>query len=351
MTPCECQRRFAPRERPFRPIAGLVAWLVLAFSPDPSAAAEWRLAGALGVHDPSIVREGGVWWVFSTGPGLRVKYSPDGLTWAGREALFKAEPQWWRTYAPSMRPLDVWAPDVHLFRGRYWCFYSVSEFATNHSAIGLLSCSSLAKGDWRDDGFVIASVDASGARAASDPERRTDPSGKPWFNTIDPSLVTDASGDPWLVLGSWFDGIHVVRLDAATMKPSGALHSIAYKPNGIEAPNIVYRGGYYFLFVSIDKCCQGAKSTYKISYGRSPDVTGPYLDREGRPMLDSGGSILIAGGPRWKGPGGQSVIQDGDSWIVAYHSYDAENKGFPTLRISDLYWDANNWPTFTSPGS
>jgi arabinan endo-1,5-alpha-L-arabinosidase len=135
------------------------------------------------------------------------------------------------------------------------------------------------------------------------------------------------------------------------MKPSGALHSIAYKPNGIEAPNIIWHGGYYYLFVSIDKCCQGVKSTYKISYGRSRGITGPYLDRDNKPMLESGGSILIAGGPRWKGPGGQSVYEDGGKWIVVYHAYDAENRGAPTLRISDLYWDADNWPTFTSPGS
>jgi arabinan endo-1,5-alpha-L-arabinosidase len=250
-----------------------------------------------------------------------------------------------------MRKLDVWAPDVHRFNGRFWCYYSVSEFATNHSAIGLLSCSSLAKGDWRDDGFVISSVSAAQARAASNPETRLDPSGTPWFNTIDPSLATDVSGAPWLVFGSWFDGIHVVRLDPATMKPSGAPYSIAYKPNGIEAPNIVRHRGFYYLFVSIDKCCQGVKSTYKIAYGRSTGITGPYVDQAGVPMLSSGGSILIAGGPRWKGPGGQTVYENSNGWIVVYHSYDAENKGAPTLRIGDLYWDADEWPTITNADS
>jgi arabinan endo-1,5-alpha-L-arabinosidase len=328
----------------------LAPWLAAALLSGLARAADWPLSGALTVHDPSIVSEGGKWWVFSTGAGLRVKYSPDGLQWSAREPLFKAEPPWWRTYAPKMGHLDVWAPDVHEFRGRFWCYYSVSEFATNHSAIGLLSCSSLAKGDWRDDGLVVASVDATQATAPSDPERRTDSSGKPWFNTIDPSLITDAAGAPWLVLGSWFDGIHVVHLDPGTMKPAGQMYSIAYRPNGIEAPNIVVHDGYYFLFVSIDKCCQGAKSTYKVSYGRSRAITGPYLDREGRPMLENGGSILISGGPRWKGPGGQSVIRNGDACVMVYHSYDTDNKGIPTLRISDLYWDADNWPTLAKPG-
>lgn len=317
----------------------------------PARGADWPLTGALGVHDPSMAQEGGKWWVFATGAGLRVKYSADGLNWVQSKPLFDSEPEWWRTYAPAMGKLDVWAPDVHRFNGRFWCYYSVSEFATNHSAIGLLSCSSLAKGDWRDDGFVISSVSAARAHAASDPGRRTDPSGAPWFNTIDPNLTTDESGAPWLVFGSWFDGIHVVRLDPSTMKPVGTSYPIAYKPNGIEAPNIVRHGGYYHLFVSIDKCCQGVKSTYKIAYGRSKAITGPYVDRAGVPMLESGGSILIAGGPRWKGPGGQTVCESGSGWIVVYHSYDAQKNGAPMLRISDLYWDADEWPTFAKDDS
>jgi arabinan endo-1,5-alpha-L-arabinosidase len=347
-----CPRSTAPRPaRASALVGGALAWMAFATALTPAWAAEWELSGALIVHDPSIVRADDGWWVFSTGAGIHVKHSSDGLRWAQGEQLFKAEPQWWRTYAPAMGKLDVWAPDVHLFRGRYWCYYSVSEFATNHSAIGLLSCTSPGKGDWRDDGFVISSVDAVGAHAASDPERRTGPSGLRWSNTIDPNLAADASGNPWLVFGSWFDGIHVVQLDPGTMKPAGPINSIAYRPHGIEAPNIVYRDGYYYLFVSIDKCCQGAKSTYKVTYGRSRSITGPFVDRDSHPMLEGGGSLLLEGGPRWKGPGGQTVYQDGESWLIVYHSYDAENKGIPVLKISDLYWDGGDWPTITKPAS
>jgi len=313
-------------------------------------AAEWPLTGALFVHDPSILEEEGQWWVFSTGPGLRVKHSVDGRHWTQEKPLFSQEPAWWRTYAPNMGPLDVWAPDVHRFRDRCWCYYSVSEFATNHSAIGLLSCTSLAKGDWRDDGFVLSSVSPADARSLSNPERRNSPAGEPWFNAIDPNLTTDREGSPWLVFGSWFDGIHVVPLDPVTMKPAGPSTALAYKPRGIEAPNIVYHDGYFFLFVSIDKCCQGAKSTYKVSYGRSREITGPYLDRAGSPLLEGGGSILVAGGPRWRGPGGQTVYHAPGGWIMVYHAYDAEHDGVPTLKISDLFWDPGNWPTLEGPG-
>lgn len=56
---------------------------------------------------------------------------------------------------------------------------------------------------------------------------------------------------------------------------------------GIEAPGIVYNNGWYYLFASIDKCCQGVDSTYKIIYGRSRSITGPYLDKAGKSLLSA----------------------------------------------------------------
>ncbi len=273
-----------------------------------------------------------MWWVFSTGPGLQVKFSPDGLNWTQGVQIFAAELSWWRTYAPTMGQNDVWAPDVHLFAGRYWCYYCVSEFGTNNSAIGLTSCTSIALGDWRDDGVVLSSE--SGAQT---------------FNALDPDMAIDASGSPWLVFGSYFDGIHVVRLDPSTMKPTGTVSSIAARPNGIEGTNIVYNNGYYYLFASIDMCCEGVNSTYKIAYGRSTSITGPYADQSGAAMLNGGGTVLDSSGPRWIGPGGESVYHDATGWLIAFHAYDALNNGNPTLQISDLYWDAGNWPTFAAP--
>jgi arabinan endo-1,5-alpha-L-arabinosidase len=297
-----------------------------------AAAASWALTGNLGAHDPTIIQEGATWWVFSTGPGLQVKYSPDGLNWTQGVQIFAAELPWWRTYAPTMGQNDVWAPDIHLFGGRYWCYYCVSEFGTNNSAIGLTSCTSIALGDWRDDGVVLSSE--SGAQT---------------FNALDPDLAIDSSGNPWLVFGSYFDGIHVTRLDPSTMKPTGSMYSIAARPNGIEGTNIVFNNGYYYLFASIDKCCIGVDSTYKIAYGRSASITGPYADQSGAAMLSGGGTVLDSSGPRWIGPGGESVYHDSTGWIIAFHAYDALNNGNPTLQISDLYWGADNWPTFTAP--
>ena len=228
----------------------------------------------------------------------------------------------------------VWAPDVRAYNGRVWMYYSVSEFGKNNSAIGLTSASSVAAGDWRDDGVVISSR-----------------SGSQSYNAIDPQLAIDASGAPWLVFGSWFSGIHVTRLAPSTMKPTGSLTRIAARSGGIEAPNIVYANGYYYLFVSFDRCCQGVNSTYRIAYGRATSITGPYLDRSGVDMRSGGGTILEATSGRYIGPGGQSVVQVGSAWVIIRHYYDGWANGTPKMRIGDLYWDASGWPTLTRPAN
>ena len=39
-----------------------------------------------------------------------------------------------------------------------------------------------------------------------------------------------------------------------------------------------------------------------------------------------------------------AVLRDGDrDWLV-YHAYDAQNGGIATLRVSPIYWTADQWP-------
>ena len=66
---------------------------------------------------------------------------------------------------------------------------------------------------------------------------------------------------------------------------------------------MLHKDDYYYLFVSFDFCCRGISSTYKIMVGRSDKITGPYVDREGKPMMQGGGTLLLEGFERWRGPG------------------------------------------------
>lgn len=314
-----------------------------------SPAAEWLLSGELGAHDPSIIKEeggypnGNWWWSPATGLGLSMKFSLDGIKWRQGIAFFTAdnEPTWWMDYAPAMRKLNVWAPDIRKLNDRFWCFYSISEFGKNNSAIGLTSSTGIFRGDWRDDGAIISSKQNSES-----------------FNAVDPSLTVDADGKPWLVFGSYFDGIHIVQLNPETMKPltEAPYATIArrQKELGLEGANIVFLNGYYYLFAAIDICCNGKVSTAKIACGRSKTITGPYEGKKAditnavSGMLTSSLTIFEKGDERWAGMGGPYVYQYGDGWIIVRHGYDKNTGGAPKMRINDLYWDAEGWPTYTA---
>ena len=296
---------------------------------DPSTtngtADHWPLTGNLVTHDPTLGYENGTWWVFQTGPGIYGKYSSNGVDWNDAQPIFSNGLSWWSNYVPDHDGIDVWAPELKSYNGRSWLYYSISTFGSRVSAIGLTSASSVAAGDWRDDGLVINTTNSNN------------------YNAIDPDLVVAKDGAPWLAFGSWNSGIKLTRINPMTMKPFGQIYSLASRSGGIEAPTIVYRQGYYYLFVSVGKCCDGTNSTYRIAYGRSSDIRGPYLDKNGTDMLASGGSILDAGNSQWVGPGGQDIL---NTDVIVRHAYDAGDNGTPKLLISTLNWDANGWPKY-----
>jgi arabinan endo-1,5-alpha-L-arabinosidase len=193
-------------------------------------------------------------------------------------------------------------------------YYAYSAFGVNTSGIALATNETLdpksPKYHWQDEGLVLKSTVADN------------------FNAIDPNIVFDEKGQPWLSFGSFWGGIKMRRIDPITGKTSSTdanLYSLAArtmpahpeppKPGlpadwqAIEAPFIVRHGDYFYLFVSFDLCCRGTHSSYRTMVGRSRHVTGPYVDEDGKPMLEGGGTQLLEPNSRWLGPGGESVLQ------------------------------------------
>ena len=298
-----------------------------------------RLTTLPRVHDPFLAKDGDTYYVFSTGPGIIIYTSKDRLTWQRQGRVFDRPADWTAAAVPGFTGY-YWAPSVSFFGGLWHLYYAVSTFGKNRSAIGLATSPTLDPSrpnfHWRDEGLVLASHH-----------------GDDW-NAIDPDVVMDAHGRPWLTCGSFWSGIKLLRLQALTGKPldpAAPLIPIAARPHtpeiegAVEAPFIMRHAGFYYLFVSFDFCCRGADSTYNIRVGRAAEITGPYLDRDGKPMLDGGGTLLLSGAGRWRGPGHNSVFQEhGADWLV-FHAYDAEDRGASKLRIEKLTWDAAGWPT------
>ena len=171
------------------------------------------------------------------------------------------------------------------------------------------------------------------------------------YNAIDPNLFVDSSGRWWLSFGSWWTGIKLIRLDPATGKRSAsdtALRSIAQRTGSTtaeEAPYIIQHGGYYYLFVSWDLCCQGTKSTYRVMVGRSTSVTGPYVDRAGVRMTAGGGTQILASHGDVHGPGHVAVLHDTDADVLVYHYYYSDAPPLTgKLGINLVGYDSAGWP-------
>jgi arabinan endo-1,5-alpha-L-arabinosidase len=113
----------------------------------------------------------------------------------------------------------------------------------------------------------------------------------------------------------------------------------------VEAPFIVRHDDYWYLFVSFDRCCRGAASTYHVVVGRSRRVTGPYVDRAGTRMTEGGGSPVIeATTPTWRGPGHPGILREAGNEYVFFHAYFGAGRGRGSaLQISTVAWEGG-WP-------
>ena len=288
-------------------------------------------------HDPSIAEEGGVYYVFTTGRRVSLLASDDGMaTWRRVGSALADAPTWTGEAVPGSRDY-YWAPAIVHFNGLWHLYYSVSTFGRNRSAIGLATRKTLdpdAPEGWDDRGIAFESEPGDD------------------YNAIDPDVILDEDGRPWLAFGSFWGGLQLVPLDPETGKPAPDAKpvTIAARPDGgdaIEAPCLIHIGEFYYLFASFDRCCRGVESTYNIRVGRSDAIAGPYLDREGRPMLEGGGTRIKSGTDRWPGPGHCAVLRDGETDWLVYHAYDGEDEGIPRLRIEAIRWDDDGWPIAT----
>lgn len=301
--------------------------------------------GPLFVHDPTMAKDNGTYYLFSTGDpagilgngNIQIRTSRNLRDWSYTGTVFATKPAWITGELGSIP--NLWAPDISYFDGLWHLYYAGSSFGTNNSVIGLATTPTLdprsPRYHWTDDGQVF----------------RT--SGTDDFNAIDPSLVTDASGGKWLVLGSFWSGIKLISLDPATGKPatsSPTVYSLAAKPSPDpeEGAGIVYHDGYYYLFVSVGYCCRGISSTYHIQVGRSASVTGPYTDAAGTDMTSGGGTDVQGTDAGMIGPGGEFVYQAKRGDDLVYHYYDAYSGGDAWVQIRPLIW-VNGWPVTGSP--
>ena len=323
------------------------------------------------VHDPVMVQEGDTYYLFGTGPGIAVWSSTDLETWTPEPQIFDEAPDWTEQVVPDFDNV-MWAPDAYLHEGIFYVYYSVSSFGRNGSAIGVVTTETLdtesSDFGWTDHGIVIQSVP-----------------GRDLWNAIDPNLTFDADGTPWMAFGSHWLGIKLVQLsqNLTEIAQPQTWHTLATRhrywkldeldagdsanpelnydslytetilelnrdseSGAVEAPFIFQKGDYYYLFASWDRCCRGVESTYKVVVGRSKNITGPYIDKEGEPMVRGGGSLVVHGidaSERWAALGHNSAYTfEGTDYLV-FHAYDTQDEGRSKLMVEPIEW-TDGWP-------
>jgi len=329
------------------------------------------------VHDPVMAcGEDGRYYIFSTGMGISVMSSADLKTWRQEKSVFSvtmkgrdgkehhiegnaAMPVWTTDSVPGFRG-HFWAPDISYYHGLWYLYYSCSTFGKNGSAIGLATNKTLDSSSpdykWEDHGPIIVSH-----RNIED------------YNCIDPNLAPARGTGGLLFYGSFWDGIQMLPLADDLKTPTSAPRTVArrFEPlknnakfadpaafnieegdsieagfNAIEAPFVIENDGWYYLFVSWDYCCQGKNSTYKTVYGRSRNITGPYLDKEGNDMAFGGGTYLVGPDDKFYGIGHCSAYQFGGKWYFISHAYDVSKNGQAKLYLRQFHFDSEGWIVF-----
>ncbi len=297
------------------------------------------------VHDPVMAVEDGKYYIFATGMGINCMSSEDMKTWKMERPAFDEAPAWAKEQVNGYWG-HTWAPDIirNPKDGLWYMYYSCSTFGKNLSAIGVAVNKTLNPDSddykWVDRGEVLHST----------------PRVDQW-NAIDPNVIIDEKGTAWMTWGSFWDGIQLVQLkdDWQTPVDMAQRKTIARRidpklkaqdrggDNPVEAPFIIRRGKYYYLFVSFDYCCKGLNSTYKTAVGRSKNVYGPYLDSKGKDMANGGGDILVGADDEYAGVGHCSVYEIGGQWYIVAHGYDKSRRGASKLYIRPLEFDKKGW--------
>ncbi len=295
----------------FNFLATAVLTLLFACASNPA----WALGGEPYIHDPStVVMSNGKYFTFGTGGGGLI--SDDGWTW----------------HSGAVRPGGGVAPDIIKIGDRYYVVYAVGGggLAGGHASnVKVMWTKSL---DPKSPDFQFHDV---GVVASSNGTEDCD--------AIDPAFLY-VKGHLWLSYGTYFGYIRIVELDPKTGKRLAGNKPVNVAID-MEATDMMYRDGWYYLLGTHGTCCDGPNSTYNIRVGRSRSVLGPYVDNMGVPLLKGGGKLVAGSSDRHIGLGhfGLLDLGDGVQKFSMHYEADMDRSGRSVLDIRPLMWK-DGWP-------
>ncbi|PYH98265.1 endo-1,5-alpha-L-arabinosidase [Aspergillus ellipticus CBS 707.79] len=307
--------------------------------------------GNVAAHDPNIVEYDGYFYLFKGGVHIPI-HKARTLDGPWEQIGTVLEESSVITKQNRSRP---WAPTTVEWNKRFYCLYAISESGSRNSAIGVASADSPDAGNWTDHGALVNTGD--GDLADIHPYTIS--------NAIDASFITDQkTGEPHLLFGSYWHGIFSVPLandllSVKTPKQPNATN-LAYVPKEkvkpIEGSFMAYNAPYYYLWFAHGKCCHfdledfpPMGDEYSIRVGRSKDVTGPFVDKDGKDLLEGGGTVVYGSNHGVVyAPGGIGILtgSDNDADVLYFH-YLNTTIGF-AQDDAQLGWNylhyVNGWP-------
>ena len=370
---------------------------------------KWNLAN---VHDPSVMlADDGYYYMYQTdasygnvhaGHGhFMCRRSKDLVNWEFLGATLPGAPAWIKDKVNEIRAamglgettinfntddIGYWAPTVRrVKKDLYRMYYSINlptvgasndnmTAATfNPNVIGMMETSTPEKASsWEDKGYVICQYSDQGKNFAG----KSIWGGYWKYNAIDPSYIITENGQHWLIYGSWHSGFAAVELDPLTGKtktelgnPWGAENEAAYgkrvftrepgnRWQGSEGPEVVYRDGYYYMFIAYGQLAHA----YHTRVVRSRKVDGPYLDITGQdftngikngtayPTLTH--SYKFGKDHGWEGISHCAVWDDGKGnyYYASQQRYPDNWPGIPASNaimlggVRSIIWTEDGWP-------
>jgi len=305
---------------------------------------EWNLAN---VHDPSVAFYKGYYYMYGTdasygnaaeGHGhFQGKRSSDLVNWDWVGGPFYEAPSWvadslnairsrmglasisednirYLYWAPTVRRVNVGGQETLRM---YYCIVidnyiktgnpSTASFDgswTERAFIGMCESTDPAGAVWTDRGFVTGSSSDRGLDYTR--TSTNDWSAYFYYNAIDPTYIVTPEGKHYLIHGSWHSGFALLQLNATTGKPLNTLgnpwassageltarygvrigtRTASSRWQASEAPEIIFRDGYYYLFMAYD----ALDIPYNTRVVRSTTIEGPYLDITGRNFTSGSG--------------------------------------------------------------
>ena len=275
--------------------------------------------------DPTVIRaEDGTFYLYATEDmrNVPIFHSANLVDWklVGTAFTDNSRPKW-------LPKGGIWAPDIQRVGGKYHLYYAKSVWGGEWDAGIGVAVSNNPAGPFVDRGCMFTSKQIG------------------IQNCIDPFYIEDG-GKKYLFFGS-FHGIYGVELTADGLHVKQGAKPREVAGTFMEATYIRRRGGYYYLFGSTGTCCEGARSTYRITIGRSKSLFGPYVDKTGLRLLDNHYNILLDKDDSVLGPGHNAglITDDAGNDYMFYHGFKASDPDAGrVVWLSRIVW-ADGWPS------